>query len=432
MKPTETENLSVKNLQIFKNNFPGFSILSLAALVFTFFVASSDLDFWIKLLVFVSIIVLFLAVTLFLNFRRDKNITSESLEQGKQEQVIFNPDVDNRLFALEEANKFFGASLKASDMFRLITSRVNEMIPFASSVLFLAENNNTQLRIVLSVGKNARKMTNIQIPFAKGLAGKVFLSGKPQIEIPLTSDTKVFPNEVLKGLNSSIAIPLYRDAEIYGIFELFGDETVKFDKNSLVLLEAVGERVAPLFLSSFAFEENISNAMTDALTNLPNERAFYLVLENQIAQSERFRGERSLTILSIDIKNFAELNQTYGHITGDKILTFSASLIKKQLRQMDFLARSLSDEFLVILPTATDEITEEIIKRIEKSFVATPFEMSEQEQVNLNLKLNFSSATFLKDGETANQLLKKARLRKKELKLTSEGKILRFPKDSVN
>lgn len=432
MEPTETENLSIKNLQTFRNNYLSFSILSLASLVFTFIFASSDLDFWIKLMVFVSIVVLFLAVTLILNYRRDRNITAEPPKKVNQEQTIFNPDVENRLFALEEANKFFGASLKSSDMFRLITSRVNEMIPFASSALFLLENKNTHLRIVLSVGKNAREMTNIQIPFAKGLAGKTFLSGKPQIEIPPTSDSKAFPQNTLKGLNSSIAVPLYRDAEIYGVFELFGDETVRFDNNSLVLLEAVSERVAPLFLSSLAFEENISNAMTDALTSLPNERAFYLILENQIAQSQRYRGEHSLTILSIDIKNFAELNQTYGHHFGDNILTFSAFLIKKQLRQMDFLARSLSDEFLVVLPTATDEITEEIIQRLKKAFATTPFEISEQEKANLNLKLNFGSATLHIDGETANQLLKRARLRKQELKLTGEGKILKFPKNSVN
>jgi diguanylate cyclase (GGDEF)-like protein len=431
MKPTETENLSVKNLQIFRNNFPGFSILSLAALFSTFFVASSDIVFLTKLLIFVSIVVLFLAATLILNFRRDRNITSESLEKVKKEEEVFNPEVENRLFALEEANKFFGTSLKSSDMFRLITSRVNEIIPFASSVLFLAENKNTQLRIALSVGKNARGMMNIQIPFAKGLAGKTFVSGKSQIEIPLASDIKAFPKGILKGLNSAISVPLYRDAEIYGVFELFGDETVKFDKNSLMLLEAVGERVAPLFLSSFAFEENISNAMTDALTSLPNERAFYLVLENQIAQSQRYRGERSLTILSIDIKSFAELNQQYGHIAGNNILTFSAALIRKQLRQMDFLARSHNDEFLVVLPTATDEIIEDIIQRIEKAFASVSFEIPEQEKNKLKLRLNFGSATFLQNGETANQLLKNARLKKQELKLVGDGKILKFPKGFV-
>ena len=75
------------------------------------------------------------------------------------------------------------------------------------------------------------------------------------------------------------------------------------------MLEAIGERVAPLFLSSISVERSISNALTDALTNLPNERAFFMVLENQLAESQRFRSERPLTVMTVDIKNFAEANQ---------------------------------------------------------------------------------------------------------------------------
>ena len=122
-------------------------------------------------------------------------------------------------------------------------------------------------------------------------------------------------------------------------------------------------------MSSMSFERSLTNALTDTLTNLPNERAFYLVLENQIAESQRNRDERPLTILTVDIKNFTELNQNFGHAAGDQILAFAANLIKAQLRQMDFLARSQNDEFLAVLPTASDEIAMEIIERIEKAFI---------------------------------------------------------------
>ena len=67
-------------------------------------------------------------------------------------------------------------------MFRLVTSRINEMIPFASCALFLADENQTNLKIIFSVGENSAILTNLEIHSSKGLAGKAFISGRCQID----------------------------------------------------------------------------------------------------------------------------------------------------------------------------------------------------------------------------------------------------------
>ena len=227
-----------------------------------------------------------------------------------------------------------------------------------------------------------------------------------------------------------MAVPLLQNSNTFGVLVFYGANKNYFDKNAQQLFEAVGTRVAPLFTASQAFEISLANALTDAVTNLPNERAFYLVLENQIAEAQRFRDERALTVLTIDIKNFDELNQQFGHATGDRILGYAAETIKNQLRQMDFLARASGDEFLTVLPKASDETTREIVERVEKAFVSKPFEVARGEKINL--KLNFGAASFWKDGETAEQLLKHALLRKRQSKTAEENNILWFPKNYVN
>ena len=130
--------------------------------------------------------------------------------------------------------------------------------------------------------------------------------------------------------------------------------------------------------------------------------------------------DRPLTVLSVDINNFSEFNDKFGHATGDRILAFTGQIIKNQLRQMDFLARSASDEFTAVLPTASKEIAFEIIGRIERAFVTRPFETIEGEKVYL--KLNFGAATFGRDGEGerryAEHLLKTAITEKQQGKST--------------
>ncbi len=431
MNDSKTSNLSKNKTAVFKPIQFIPAIFSLGALIVTFLAATSNLGFQVKIIVFLLIVLLYLfclAAFYFLQKRRFSNLTDDASHEISD--GVFNREIDMKLLALEEANEFFGASLKSADMFRLVSSRIREIIPFASSALFLAVENDTRLKATFADGENAERLAQVATDSNKGLAGKAFVSRKAQIDENLLIDKSAFPAEALKGLNSAVSVPLLRDAEVFGVLTLYGNDEKYFDADSLKLLEAVGTRVAPLFLSSFAFEKNLLNALTDSLTNLPNERAFYLIVENKIAESQRFRETRPLSILTVDIKDFSQLNQKYGHATGDMILAFAAKTIREQLREMDFLARSAGDEFLTVLPTADEEIAAEIIGRVERAFVSNPFSVSRQEKINL--ALNFGAATFWKDGETVSQLLQHAHLRKQQSKSTEKSKVLWFPREYVN
>lgn len=403
-------------------------IVSIFALFLTFFIANSEFSPAVKISVFVLVVAFYLIFVSGAELWRKK--TKKPSENSPETQItkeenVFSDEIENRLLALEEAGVFFGASLKSGDMFRLVSSRINDMIPFAACALFTAERKSSILKISCAVGEEAGKIKNLEIKTNRGLAGKAFVSRTTQID-GFLEDSEVFPPGTGQNLNSACAVPLFRNGEVFGVLELFGNLPQQFDENTLVLLEAIGERVAPLFANSLAFEKNLTNALTDSLTNLPNERGFYLVLENQIAESQRYRNERPLTILTIDIRKFSELNQRYGHSTGDSILVFVAGLLREQLRQMDFLARSASDEFLLILPTASSDTTKEIVSRIENAFSEKSFEINEREKFNVHL--NFGAATFWKDGETANQLLTTAHLRKQQSKSEGAGNVIWFPK----
>ncbi len=429
MKSIERQQTSA-----FEPNFFGFGnlflpVVSLFALGATFLVAVSNLGFEKKITIFLATIIFYILFFVALAFRqKNKTISAEAEKTG---EGIFGAEVEKQLLALDEASQFFGASLKTADMFRLAASRVREIMPHSASTLVLIDEIEPHLKIIGANGMNSREMLALEHISRKGLAGVCLSLRKIKADENLSFEKNVLPFEALKYLESAVAVPLFENSEkIFGVFTLYGRYGEKFDENAIQILEAVGERIAPLILSSLAFERNLFNALTDSLTNLPNERAFYLILENQIAESQRRREERPLTILSIDIKNFNELNQQFGHATGDKILAFASEVIKKQLRKMDFLARASQDEFLAVLPTANEATAHEIIERIERTFQTAPFEIVRGER--LFLKMNIGAASVFKHGETAEELLKIARLKKETAKAGGEAKIIWFPKEFVN
>ena len=413
----------------FSGKIAGYSIIltsafSFAVIIATFFVSNADLEVETKTTVFAAIAAAYPLLCAAFYFWQRTHLVKL---QTELEASAFNEEIESKLLALEEANEFFGASLKFSDMFRLVASRIDEIVPFAACVLFLRSDEDNILQIKYAVGENARAFMNFKADTNKGLAVKALLSGKTQIDATLLEEKSVFPPAMLEKFRSAAAVPLTNRSETFGVLVLYGNE---FNEDSKTLLTAVGERVAPLCANSFAFEQSLSNALTDSLTNLPNERGFFMVLENQLAESIRYRDERPLTVLAMDVSNFAEVNRKHGHAAGDRLLAFAASTIKKQLRQMDVLTRSAGDEFLAILPTANEKISREVVERIRRTFVLTPFRVTEHERVNL--ELNFGAATFWRDGETANQLLKTALLRKGQDKTSEKSKVIWFPKEFVN
>lgn len=413
--------------KIIKFGFSATTVFSLFALVATFLVSNSTFSPETKTAIFLVIFITYL-ITCAAFYLWQSGYAGQ--DRNKETATGFSEEIEEKLFALEEANEFFGASLNFADMFRLIASRINEIVPFAACILFLKDEQANNLKIRQATGESSGQFKAFNADINRSLAAKVFLSQKGQIDLELLFDKRVFGDEILKNFSSAIAVPLFERQKVFGVLVLYSEKKNTYRENDLLLVEALGERVAPLVRGSIAFERSIENALTDSLTGLPNERAFCLMLENKIAESIRYRHERSLIVLAIDIQGFDELNKRYGHATGDRILKFTAKTIKNQLRQMDVLSRLSGDEFLAILPTAEGEVGKTITWRISQAFSNNAFEISEKEKVCL--QLNFGIATFGQDGETVGELLQTALLRKLQNKSAEKGNILWFPGKSVN
>ncbi|MEP7212703.1 MAG: sensor domain-containing diguanylate cyclase [Acidobacteriota bacterium] len=339
-------------------------------------------------------------------------------------------ELTGKLLALEEANEFFGASLQPADTFRLVTNRIRDLYDFDTSVLFVVGPDAAELKAVQVQGTNQKHFRDCEVEKGLGLAGLAILSGEVEFSSDLNEDRSVLPAESLAGLRSSAAIPIFFKGESFGVLQMFSAEKIAHDDRSREILGAVGERIGPLLRGSIAHEESLSSALTDPLTNLPNERAFFMILENQLAESIRFREERPLSVLALDIKGFDEVDPAYESGEAERLLTFVGDVVRGQLRKMDFLARSNSDEFLVILPTASRTTADEVVKRIQAAFTKTPFTTLGGEDVKI--WLNIGRSCFWKDGETANQLLQSARIQKQQAKSQEPETVLWFPKEYVN
>jgi diguanylate cyclase (GGDEF)-like protein len=336
---------------------------------------------------------------------------------------------DEHLHAIEEAGEYFGGKLSSADMFRLVVSQINQVVPFDTCALIMLEPDHSVMRVEMARGQKAEKFrANVAVK-AGGLAERCISTGEAQFEQGSLESGGAFSAEALEGLRSSAAVPLKNDGAAFGVLQFFAESPTALNADATIKLDAVAERVGPMIMSSLSYERSLSSALTDSVTDLPNERAFRLVLENQIAESQRKRGDRPLTMVAIDIKNFDEINSRFGHSSGDRMLGLIAQVIKGQLRQMDFVARSKSDEFLAIFPTADENVAFEIVERINAALLASRFFVTENDPIVP--ELYFGAAAFGKHGETADQLIRSARLNKQQAKAKAPANVVWFPEQAA-
>ena len=100
----------------------------------------------------------------------------------------------------------------------------------------------------------------------------------------------------------------------------------------------------------------------DELTNTYNRRFFVGALQDEVERALRYK--ESLCLLIMDLDNFKQINDTFGHLTGDKVLCSFTQNIKSRIRACDILARYGGDEFCLLLPNSGIECGKEIAKNL--------------------------------------------------------------------
>jgi len=180
-------------------------------------------------------------------------------------------------------------------------------------------------------------------------------------------------------------------------------------------------KIARIFASQLALAiKNILHiekirklALIDELTGLYNQSYFYKRLREELGKA--CRSKQPLSILFMDVDNLKFINDTYGHLTGDRVLRLIAKQIKDNIRTMDIAFRYGGDEFVIILPEIDSDksliVAERINQKIKKITFPSP------------LSASIGIASFPEDAEKPRDLLAKADRAMYQAKQKDAGKI---------
>ncbi len=156
--------------------------------------------------------------------------------------------------------------------------------------------------------------------------------------------------------------------------------------------------------------DRLKLANTDSLTNLPNRRFIDSVFMD--AAKNDHGSHFPMTIVVVDIDHFKRVNDTYGHDTGDMVLKHMARLFRRNIRELDVVARIGGEEFLIIFPRTSHQVGLHIAEKIRKMVEDYPFKYNDV-SINLTISLGCTEVKkyiLLEQGiKRADELLYRAK-----------------------
>ena len=207
----------------------------------------------------------------------------------------------------------------------------------------------------------------------------------------------------LRGMRSLLIMPLIVREDAIGTIALAARRADAFGDAVRPTLQVLANQVAVSLANAAAVRRLEEMATTDGLTGCLNKRAFLEALDNKLRAAERFN--RRLSLIVTDIDHFKNVNDTYGHATGDVVIKELGEILRRVKRETDVVARFGGEEFCVLCEETDTEGAILLAERVRQELGATVFQT---ELGKLAVTCSLGVATFPLDAGTTGELFEAA------------------------
>jgi diguanylate cyclase (GGDEF)-like protein len=325
------------------------------------------------------------------------------------------------LHSIYEVSTAVAGTLDTEELFRIIPERVMKVLGLNDFCVLLYQPESGNLVCRASAGMPPAVSTDFAIGRGEGISWRVFESGEA-VYIPDVRDIPDFRyyNGEKPEVRSFMSVPLLSKGKVVGILNINHPVPNAFDGESLATLRVLATYIAIAVENAELFHFVKSLADKDSLTLLHNHGAFHTRLMVEIERAVRYG--RPLSVIMLDLDGFKEINDTHGHIVGDRILMMTAGVLCAHLRKSDVAARYGGDEFAVILPETDLVATSAIAGRIAAGISQVRLDTREGATISFTASIGY--AACLPDSPERETILNVADRLMYESKRRGRGGIL--------
>ena len=198
-----------------------------------------------------------------------------------------------------------------------------------------------------------------------------------------------------------LMLPLVAKGESIGLVEMLSRRPMHLAHARIEFVRTMANEAAMALENANLYEVARRLADRDQLTGFYNHRYLHERLGEETVRTQRSRAP--LSLLMVDLDDFKLVNDTFGHLFGDRVLVWAAEIIRSSLRASDLPARYGGDEFAVILPDTDAAAAATVARRMLDAFRDRPYESESRGPVAVSASIGI--ATYALDGRSGQELI---------------------------
>jgi diguanylate cyclase (GGDEF)-like protein/PAS domain S-box-containing protein len=327
-------------------------------------------------------------------------------ERKKTEKKI------NRLLKLKEAMLEINHSIigtnNINDLFDLIMDKAIEVIECVRfGCTFILDENNS-LKAAAYKGYESKKIEKFSIPLKNSF---LWYRTKGNIEkTVIINDLESFNNynaldivENVEGvqIKSTIIAPIIIEGKLFGVVNVDSDCKNEFTHDDLEIMEYFRNQIEIAISKHKLYEETIYLSRYDKLTNVYNRRYFEELFDKYFHKAVRYDEEFCFVIF--DLNGLKIVNDTYGHLAGDKYIKTFASGLSSRIRSSDIFARLGGDEFVSVFFEIDSKKLALKFEKLAENFKNNPIDF---EGNSIVCSFSYGIAGFPYDAKTYKQMVR--------------------------
>jgi len=304
-------------------------------------------------------------------------ITTEERNTGVMYRHLLNR-LEEQVIRAQVLGELVRLSLTALSLEDILEKVVAKSTGLLGDTAFIVLNSEARYHLeaaFCSEPDRLKRMLMTAVDYPPQVVGGELLrsaleKGEPVL-IPNLQHVKVAPELQVfidkHGLLSLIATPIRSRDRILGAFVSLSTPPKMLTDQDVQSAKELADFTAMVIENARLVAELQRSATTDPLTGVYNTRFFHEVLNREAARSKRHRT--TLSLLMIDVDSFKSVNDTYGHVVGDKLLVRIGQVLNTCVRTTDLVFRCGGDEFGVVLPGTNAEgalhVAEKILELVQ-------------------------------------------------------------------
>ncbi len=312
-------------------------------------------------------IIVFQAAVAIENARMYTEIQSHNLELTKRVEEGTQAEKRHRALAenLLEVMRALNSTLDLNEVLDKVLRNLSQVVPFDHGSLLLKQQNYFHVKNTL--GKQHTN-GNLQVifPMDDPLLNSIIRKREPLILADTREENRFEGYGLMSDVRSWLGVPLIpHGREVIGFISLASQEHQVFSSEHASIAMTFAGQAAVAIENARLFGKVQKLAITDMLTGIRNRRYLYEIGQKELQRS--IRMDHSLAVIMLDVDRFKDVNDTYGHATGDKVLVQLAQCCLDQLRNYDIFARYGGEEFVIILPETDIKSGHQVAERIRRA-----------------------------------------------------------------